>query len=148
LKEGEYDLPMFFPSLKKVKDLEKHLRTLDIQTTSNGCGSTFSQWFQMAFKIPAFVESMDLSTGSIDIKFGGDGFRMARSSSHVNLYFTLFNLGKLIHSPVYVFTLASLDGKESRSILKDNLRTILDDLTNLQQNGINIIFEYYYSIFH
>jgi hypothetical protein len=138
LKEGEYNMSVLFPSLKKVKDLEKKLKTLDVENTPNGKAVTLTQWFEMAFKIPALVEAMDLSTNCLEIKLGGDGFRMTRTSNHVNIYFTLFNLGTLIHSPVFTFTLASLNGKESKELLDNNLQLILEDLNKLQENGIDI----------
>lgn len=64
----------------------------------------------MAFKIPAFVDAMDLSNDSIELKFGGDDFKMSHTSGQVNMYLTIFNLGTLIHTPTYIFTLATFKG--------------------------------------
>jgi hypothetical protein len=65
----------------------------------------------MTFGILALMEALDLSNGTLQIKFGRDEFRIVRGYNQMNLYFTLFNLGKLIHSSKYIFTLAFLKPK-------------------------------------
>jgi hypothetical protein len=39
------------------------------------------------------------------------------------MYFTLFNLGELIHSPHFVFTLGIISGKEDIELFKNNFGT-------------------------
>lgn len=138
LPEGEYKLPMLLPPLHKVKALEAHLRTLKAKQTVDGWGYSLRSWLELALSIPEFVEALDLLSGCIDIKFGGDGFRLTRASGQVNFYFTLLNLGRLIHSPEYVFTLLSWRGKENRESFEDNTELFIKEIEELISTGIDV----------
>lgn len=142
LPEGDYTLPMLLPSLQKVKALEKQLQSLAPTETIDGYRCRLKDWLKMALSIPDFVEALDLSSGCIEIKLGGDGFRITRSGGQVNMYFTLFNLGKLIHSPQYVFTLATWGGKEKYEELESNLSELFMEVGEVIQEGVDIDVKY------
>jgi len=56
----------------------------------------------------------------------------------VNMYFTLLNLGKLIQSPEFVFTLAIFGGDEKYKNLKANLTDLLEELKDLKEGGLTV----------
>lgn len=133
---------MLFPPLPVLKTLEEELKTLDIEITTDGCIIKISDWLTKAFNIKAFVDALDLTTNVLELKFGGDGFHMAQTHKQMNIYLTLFNLGTLIHSPLYVFTLATIRGKESKQLLENNLPLMLQELDLLCKDGISIDVRY------
>lgn len=141
LEEGEYILPVLFPPLRKIRQLEEQLKTLDVEIIPDGHKSSVKQWLQRALSIPAFVNLLDLSSNTIELKVGGDGFCLTRTSGQVNMYFTLFNLGQLIHSPRFVFTLLTANGIEDQELFKNNFMTLMEELKSLTDDGFDVNIE-------
>jgi len=132
---------MLLPPLQDLKKLENELRQLELHATKDGAMATLTKWLELIAGTQ-LMDAMDLSDFVIRIKLGGDGFKMTRANGEVNFYFTLFNLGTLIHSPLFVFTLGCFEGKEESSLLKDNLPPLLQDIDQLQVKGIYLPYRY------
>ena len=131
-------MPKILPSLKSIKILEKDLQKLDHNTLLNGQCIKLKDWLNLAFTIPIFIKELDLTSGIISFKIGDDGYKLTNSTGAVNFYFTLFNLGELIHSPNFIFTLAVISGTENFELLQNNLQEFNTELTELQQRGIDL----------
>lgn len=127
-----------FPSLKKVKAFEQKLQIINLQRTANGSYASVNKWIELMFAIPDFVNELDLKDKKLLFKIGGDGFRLSRGRDQVNMYFTLFNLGQLIHSPAYVFTLLALEGRETRELFGVNLSLFLEEFRQLKEKGTTV----------
>lgn len=130
---------MLLPPIDHLRKLEKDLRQLQIDATSNGATSTLSKWLELIAETE-LMNALNLTDGTLKIKFGGDGFKMTCANGQVHFYFTIFNLGSLIHSPLFVFTLASFQGKETSDLVEKNLT--LDDIDKLQSQGIDLEYKF------
>jgi hypothetical protein len=92
------------------------------------------------------LEALNLSSGILSLKISSDGYKLIKTSGVVNMYFTLFNLGELIHSPHFVFTLGIILRKQNIDLFKNNFGTFEKELFNLQQQGFSYKIKYKFTI--
>lgn len=64
-----------------------------------------------------------------------------RVAGETAFYFTLFNLGELIHSPQFIWTLALFEGNDNHDNINAHLQPILQELQNCAEKGLDISFE-------
>jgi len=138
LKNLNVSMPNLFPSLKRLKQFEKELQTLNQFKTQNGCAVSLTFWLQRIVQIGDLTAAMNLEDNVLRLKIGGDGFHINRHQDCVNFYFTILNLGSLVHSPEYVFTLASIIAEESETTMQTNFGSFMQELASMMTDGIDL----------
>ncbi len=56
-------MSILFPSLKKIKKMEKILQKLNTHNLPQGKSIKLADWLNLAFSISEFLEVLDLSSG-------------------------------------------------------------------------------------
>jgi len=130
--------PRLLPSLKKVKDLQKSLENLHTFATMDGRRVSLKEFLTKCLQINEFRESLTITDNLLEIKIGGDGFRLSRLIGAVDIYFTLFNLGPVIHSPEFAFLLGIFNISEEYESLKNNTQELISEIEDLSKNGMDI----------
>jgi hypothetical protein len=130
---------IFFFSLK-VKEEQDKLKS-KLSPIQTACGSFYNptEYLLRLLENDQYKRTMDLASGKIQLKLAADGFRQTRMLGATNFYFTLLNFGKLIHSPFYNFTVATLEVPEDDiELMRLNLAPMLANLKLLQETGIDV----------
>ncbi len=60
--------------LEKVKKFEQELQKLDVTDLPDGACINLSNWLNLALSIPSFVDALELDSGILSLKIGGDGY--------------------------------------------------------------------------
>ena len=107
-------------------------------TTQDGNAVSLKDLLVKVMSFKKLLQAMDLENNCLQLKIGGDGFHLSRYKNGLNFYFTLLNLGKLVHSPEYTFTLAILKADEKRDTFVNNLGPIIEEMKSLQATGIEV----------
>ena len=123
--------------------MEEQFRILHIFEVNTGFITSIKAWLDEALNIPSFYQLLNLTNNILEFKMGCDLFKLTRRETCINWYFTFFNLGELINSPQFVWTVAIFTGKEDQQNIRANLTNLIKELEDLLDNGYTFTSKYF-----
>lgn len=131
--------PILFPTYEQLVVYLKKLTVLETISTIDGKRISFKKTLIQLLENEELYKHLEFGENNLlQIKCGGDGFKLTRWIGEVNFYFTILNLRELIHSPDFVWLIATYSASENYDTFCNNFKELVNEIEDIATNGINI----------